>query len=90
MLLYWLWGKRTVLGFETRLAGMSPRFATATGMNVPGLVLKMMMLSGALGGIAGAPMRFATSIATSMNFRPDMVLSASRSPCWGAGMPGAS
>jgi general nucleoside transport system permease protein len=53
VLLYWLWGKRTALGFETRLAGMSPRFATATGMNVPGLVLKMMLLSGALGGIAG-------------------------------------
>lgn len=51
--LYWLWGKWTALGFETRLAGINARFAAASGMNVPGLVFKMMLLSGAIGGIAG-------------------------------------
>lgn len=53
VVLYWAWGKWAALGFETRIAGMNARFATASGMNVPGLVLKMMLLSGAIGGLAG-------------------------------------
>lgn len=51
--LYALWGSRTALGFETRLAGMNPRFAIASGIDVPMLVIKMMLLSGAIGGLAG-------------------------------------
>lgn len=51
--LYALWGNRTALGFETRLAGMNARFAAASGINVPMLVIKMMLLSGAIGGLAG-------------------------------------
>ena len=54
LVLYWLWGKRTAPGFETRLAGLNPRFATASGIDVPGLIIKMMLLSGAIGGLAGA------------------------------------
>lgn len=54
LLLYWLWGNRTALGFETRVAGMNARFATASGIDVPSLVIKMMLLSGAIGGLAGA------------------------------------
>jgi simple sugar transport system permease protein len=53
VILYWLWGKWAALGFETRIAGMNARFAIASGMNVPGLVFRMMLLSGAIGGIAG-------------------------------------
>jgi len=53
VILYWFWGKWAALGFETRIAGMNARFATASGMNVPGLVFKMMLLSGAIGGLAG-------------------------------------
>lgn len=53
VVLYWLWGRWAALGFETRIAGMNARFATATGMDVPGLVLKMTLLSGAIGGLAG-------------------------------------
>ena len=51
--LYALWGNRTALGFETRIAGMNARFASASGINVPMLVIKMMLLSGAIGGLAG-------------------------------------
>lgn len=51
--LYWLWDRRTALGFESRLAGLNPRFAIAQGIDVPMLVVKMMLLSGAIGGIAG-------------------------------------
>jgi ABC-type uncharacterized transport system permease subunit len=54
LVLYWLWGHRTALGFETRIAGMNARFATASGIDVPSLIIKMMLLSGAIGGIAGA------------------------------------
>jgi simple sugar transport system permease protein len=53
VLLYWLWGKWAALGFETRIAGMNARFATASGLDVPGLVFKMMLLSGVIGGLAG-------------------------------------
>lgn len=54
LVLYWLWGRWTALGFETRLAGLNARFATASGINVPGLIVKMMLISGAIGGLAGA------------------------------------
>ena len=53
VLLYSLWGKWTALGFETRIAGMNARFATATGLDVSDLVFKMMLLSGVVGGLAG-------------------------------------
>lgn len=53
VVLYWFWGKWAALGFETRIAGMNARFATATGLNVPGLVFRMMLLSGVIGGLAG-------------------------------------
>lgn len=53
LVLYAFWSNRTALGFESRLTGMSPRFAIASGIDVPGLVVKMMLLSGAIGGIAG-------------------------------------
>jgi simple sugar transport system permease protein len=53
LVLYALWSRRTALGLETRLAGMNPRFATASGIDVPALLVKMMLLSGAIGGLAG-------------------------------------
>lgn len=53
LVLYWVWGNRTALGFETRISGLNPRFAAASGMDVPGLLIKMMLLSGAIGGLAG-------------------------------------
>lgn len=53
LVLYWWWGSRTALGFETRIAGLNARFAAASGINVPMLVIKMMLLSGAIGGLAG-------------------------------------
>lgn len=53
LILYAWWGSRTALGFETRIAGLNARFATASGIDVPMLVIKMMLLSGAIGGLAG-------------------------------------
>ena len=51
--LYWLWDRSTASGFETRIAGLNARFAIASGIDVPMLIIKMMLLSGAIGGIAG-------------------------------------
>lgn len=53
LVVYAAWSNRTALGLETKLAGMNPRFAIASGINVPMLLVKMMMLSGAIGGLAG-------------------------------------
>jgi general nucleoside transport system permease protein len=54
LLLYALWSRGTALGLETKLAGLNPRFAIASGIDVPMLVIKMMLLSGAIGGLAGS------------------------------------
>lgn len=54
LVLYWIWGRRTALGFETHLAGLNARFASASGINVPSLIIKVMLISGAIGGLAGA------------------------------------
>jgi general nucleoside transport system permease protein len=53
LVLYAWWGSRTALGFETRIAGLNARFANASGIDVPMLIIKMMLLSGAIGGLAG-------------------------------------
>lgn len=54
VVLYGLWGSRTALGLETRLTGLNPRFSIASGIDVPGLIVKVMLVSGAIGGLAGA------------------------------------
>lgn len=53
LVLYSLWSRRSALGLETKLAGMNPRFAVASGIDVPMLLIKMMIVSGAVGGLAG-------------------------------------
>jgi ABC-type uncharacterized transport system permease subunit len=53
LVLYHLWGRYTALGFETRLFGLNPRFARVVGMDGPGLIIKTMLISGAIGGLAG-------------------------------------
>lgn len=46
--------KRTVLGYEIRSIGHNRNFAEASGMNTPFKVLLIMIISGMIGGIAGA------------------------------------
>ena len=53
LVLYALWGRFTVLGYETRMAGLNVRFARASGIDVPRLVTAVMLASGAIGGLAG-------------------------------------
>ena len=44
---------RTVWGFETRAVGANPHAARFAGMSVPGVMLRVGLLSGALAGLAG-------------------------------------
>jgi general nucleoside transport system permease protein len=51
--LYGVWGRYTAIGFETRLLGLNARFSRAAGLDAPRLIVKTMLLSGAIGGLAG-------------------------------------
>ncbi len=52
--LYALWDRYAALGFETRLVGLNPVFCRAVGINVPAVVVKVMLISGAVAALAGA------------------------------------
>lgn len=45
---------RTPAGFEARLTGWGPRFAQYTGIDRPGLTLRLLACSGGLAGLVGA------------------------------------
>jgi simple sugar transport system permease protein len=51
---YALWNRFAPLGFEARLTGLNPLFSRAVGINVPAVVIKVMLISGAIGALAGA------------------------------------
>jgi simple sugar transport system permease protein len=46
---------RTRFGFDLRAAGLSPSAATASGVDSRGMVVKTMLLSGAVAGLIGMP-----------------------------------
>src|SRR6202022_4850437 len=50
----WWWLKRSVAGFELRTVGRSERVARYAGISAQAVIVKTMMLSGALAGIGGA------------------------------------
>ena len=47
--------KRTRFGFDLRASGMSPSAATASGIDARGMVIKTMLISGAIAGLIGLP-----------------------------------
>ncbi|MGY1748125.1 ABC transporter permease [Modestobacter sp. SYSU DS0511] len=47
--------KRTRFGFDLRATGISPSAATASGVDARGMVLKTMLISGAVAGLIGLP-----------------------------------
>lgn len=47
--------KRTIFGFDLRASGLSPTAATASGVNARAMVVKAMLISGALAGLIGLP-----------------------------------
>jgi len=46
---------RTRFGFDLKASGMSPSAASASGVNARGMVIKTMLLSGAVAGLIGLP-----------------------------------
>jgi ABC-type uncharacterized transport system permease subunit len=46
---------RTRFGFDLKASGMSPSAASASGVNARGMVVKTMLLSGAVAGLIGLP-----------------------------------
>ena len=46
---------RTRFGFDLRAAGLSPSAASASGVDASGMVIKTMLLSGAVAGLIGMP-----------------------------------
>ena len=47
--------KRTRFGFDLRATGLSPSAATASGVDARGMVVKTMLISGAIAGLIGLP-----------------------------------
>jgi ABC-type uncharacterized transport system permease subunit len=52
--LFGLWERLTAAGFRSRLVGLNPRFSRAVGIDVPATLLGAMIVSGLIGGLAGA------------------------------------
>ena len=61
---------RTIRGFEWKIMGLSPRFAYYGGINVPRRAIWVMMLSGAVAGLAGAEQVLGVYGAFYDNFSP--------------------
>jgi simple sugar transport system permease protein len=53
--------KRTRFGFDLRASGLSPSAATASGVDARGMVIKTMLISGAIAGLIGLPDLLGTS-----------------------------
>jgi ABC-type uncharacterized transport system permease subunit len=47
--------KHTRFGFDLRATGLSPSAATASGIDARGMVIKAMLISGAIAGLIGLP-----------------------------------
>lgn len=47
--------KRTRFGFDLRASGLNPSAATASGVNAKSMIVKAMLISGALAGLIGLP-----------------------------------
>jgi len=52
--LFGLWERFTAAGLRSRLVGASPRFSRAVGIDVPATLVRTMIVSGLIGGLAGA------------------------------------
>ena len=62
--------KRLRLGFELRTVGDNPLFARWSGIPVPGVIERVMFISGLLGGLAGAVQVLGVNYRFVANFSP--------------------
>jgi simple sugar transport system permease protein len=53
VILYGVWSRFTVGGFRSRLVGVNPRFSRAVGIEPGHVFVSAMVVSGAIGGLAG-------------------------------------
>ena len=53
VVLYGVWSRFAVDGFRARLVGINPRFSRAVGIDPSRVFVMMMIVSGAVGGLAG-------------------------------------
>lgn len=61
---------RTTLGYELRAVGSNPIFARWSGIPVPWVIIKVMLLSGFIGGLAGAGQVLGVNYRFVDNFSP--------------------
>ncbi|WP_083753367.1 ABC transporter permease [Actinosynnema sp. ALI-1.44] len=54
VVLYAVWIKHSVLGYELRQTGLNPRFSAAQGIRVGRVIMVSMLISGAIAGLGGA------------------------------------
>jgi simple sugar transport system permease protein len=59
---------RTRFGFDLKASGLSPSAASASGVNARGMVIKTMLLSGAVAGLIGLPDLLGTTHAYTTDF----------------------
>jgi ABC-type uncharacterized transport system permease subunit len=59
---------RTRFGFDLHASGLSPSAASASGVNARGMVIKTMLLSGAVAGLIGLPDLLGSTHAYTTNF----------------------
>jgi ABC-type uncharacterized transport system permease subunit len=59
---------RTRFGFDLRASGLSPSAASASGIDARGMVVKTMLLSGAVAGLIGLPDLLGSTHAYTTNF----------------------
>jgi ABC-type uncharacterized transport system permease subunit len=65
---YWYLLNRTRFGFDLRATGLSATAAVASGVNVKRMVLRTMLLSGAVAGLVGIPTLLGGSYSYSLDF----------------------
>ena len=63
---------RTRFGFDLRASGISPSAASASGVNARGMVIKTMLLSGAIAGLIGLPDLLGGTHAYTTNFTANL------------------
>ncbi|WP_320203867.1 ABC transporter permease [Agrobacterium rosae] len=69
-LLLAIMNRRTIYGFHLKIIGLNPRFASYGGINVRRNLMTAMLLSGSLGGLAGAEQILGVYGAFYDNFSP--------------------
>ncbi|WP_324274333.1 ABC transporter permease subunit [Blastococcus brunescens] len=59
---------RTRFGYDLKISGLSPSAASASGVDARGMVIKAMLLSGAVAGLIGLPDLFGTTHSYTTDF----------------------